>query len=143
MSPALNLNQCQANFEVEAHYEHPDVLTNITVTVTQPLKRRRINKELASLTAIRVKLYAAWGRFLAIMDEHSDELHQFSMTLFDKNGRIQPGLVDGSKGSGCWGPELNNRDIIYVMDVFVHPDVSVSFFLKKICRAKALIVDTH
>jgi hypothetical protein len=119
------------------------VLKHITIAVTHPSHRPTTTQHkdyesdemeptpLASLTALHIKPYAADGQFLAIMDEDEDELHQFSVKLFDKHGKIRPWLIDGSKGNGCWGQELNNQDIIYVLDVNVDSDVSFFFRLTR------------
>jgi hypothetical protein len=135
-SPPLDLNQCKASFQVTPDDSYPSVLKHITIEVTHPAHRPTTTRykddesdetqptPLATLTAIHIKPYAANGQFLAIMDEDSDELHQFSVALFDKYGKIRPWLIDGSRGNGCWGPELDNNDIIYVLDLEVDPDVS-------------------
>jgi hypothetical protein len=130
MSPLLqplDLTQCKASFEVEPHDEHPRVLEHIFLTITHPLRRSAHQPiPIAWLTAFRIRPYAANAEFLAIMDSESDELQQFGATLFDRYGKIKSTLVDGRKGNGCWGPELNRQDIIYIMDVKVEPKVCVS-----------------
>lgn len=59
------------------------------------------------------------------MDDESDELHQFSVKLFDKNGMVKPEIVDHEfhKGSGVWGRELNHGMMIYVDTISVKPEV--------------------
>lgn len=59
------------------------------------------------------------------MDEESDELHRFSMKLFDKNGMVRPEIVDHEhhKGSGAWGRELNDGTLVYIDDVEVKDQV--------------------
>jgi len=60
------------------------------------------------------------------MDSESDELQKFGVALFDRYGRIKSSLADWKKGNGCWGAELNRKDIMYVLDVEVDPNVSLS-----------------
>jgi len=124
MSPSqpLDVAQCKASFKVEPHDEYPRVLQHIILTITHPLQ----TVPLAKLTAIHIRPYAAYGEFLAIMDSESDELQKFGIALFDRYGKIKSSLVDGKKGNGCWGAELNRQDIVYVLDMEVVPSVSLS-----------------
>jgi hypothetical protein len=77
------------------------------------------------------------GNFLEIMDEDSQELHEFSATLFDKYSNVRPWLVDGGarSGSGCWGTELSVGDMLYIEEVYVKKEVCliVSLFLFFAC----------
>ncbi|KNZ80259.1 hypothetical protein J132_06685 [Termitomyces sp. J132] len=59
------------------------------------------------------------------MDANSDELHQFSVKLFDNFGRVRPWLLEpGNRcGTGCWGTELNDGEIIYVLNISVVKEV--------------------
>ena len=63
--------------------------------------------------------------FLEIMDEDSQEMHEFSVGLFDKYSNVRPWLVDGGaeSGSGGWGTELSIRDMLYVEEVRVKEEV--------------------
>jgi hypothetical protein len=145
---ALNLDECTAQFDVSPHDEHPRVLKNIVINVSHPSHHPDINTStglqvyfgadhsesddepepteapLATLRALRITRSAARGEFHLIMDEDSDELHQFSVQLFDNDVNVRPWLFDGTKGSGCWGKEVDHGDLVYVMDLDVHPDVS-------------------
>lgn len=51
----------------------------------------------------------------------SQELHEFSVTLFDNEGRLKPDLMSHPirKGSGMWGNELNKGALIFVESVAV------------------------
>lgn len=64
------------------------------------------------------------GDFFEVMDE-SDELHEFSVHFFDKNGLLRPEFIDNDyhKGTGCFGTELNEGTLIYVDTVKVNPEV--------------------
>jgi hypothetical protein len=48
---------------------------------------------------------------------------QFSMTIFDTNGRIKPPIhqIKSQKGTGVWGREINNGTIAYIEEIRVHP----------------------
>jgi len=61
------------------------------------------------------------------MDEEKDELHQFSVALFDKYGMARPWLIQAShrNGTGCWGREVNSGELIYLLNVDVNDYVSV------------------
>jgi hypothetical protein len=124
----LDLAQCKASINVVRHDEYPRVLEHVILTVTHPLYQPETivhpdgfseTVPLAKLTAIQIRPYAANSEFLAIMDSESDELQKFGVALFDRYGRIKSSLVDGNRGNGCWGFELNKRDIMYVLDVEV------------------------
>ncbi len=47
---------------------------------------------------------------------------RFGVALFDRYGKIKSSLVDGKKGNGCWGAELNKQDIMYILDMQVDPN---------------------
>lgn len=107
------LNDCVANFSVSNDY---DRLKHIKVTVTHPQ-----HGHIASLSAIQIDRNRCRSSFLEVVDEHSNELKQFGTKLFDKNGKLMPWFVenDHHKGTGCWGFELNNGIIMYVLRVDV------------------------
>lgn len=123
---SIDLNRCEVGFEATPDDEYPGVMVCITLDVTHPE-----HGSIASLSAYKIDRTACRGSFLAVMDENSDELHQFSVTLFDKNGLVRSWLVDGGRrsGTGCWGRELNDGALIYLMDMSVKENVSrdVSF----------------
>ncbi|CAL1705726.1 unnamed protein product [Somion occarium] len=62
------------------------------------------------------------GTFLQILDGESDELHQFSQKLFDKNGFLKPELIehDYHRGTGCWGEEVNDGLLVYIDTIEVN-----------------------
>lgn len=123
----LDLAQCKASFEVEPHDEYPRVLRHVLLTITHPLHQPgRTARPFARLSAFHIRPYAAKAEFLAIMDDESDELQKFGVALFDRYGKIKSSLIDGKKGNGCWGAELNGRDIMYILDLEVDPNVSLS-----------------
>ncbi|PPQ84753.1 hypothetical protein CVT26_014688, partial [Gymnopilus dilepis] len=118
MSTPIDLSICTLEFETEEHYEFPRRLLHVTAKLTHPTLG-----ELASASCLQIK-GRAWFKdaadFLEVMDVDSDEWHEFS-TLFDKGAVIRPELVDGGRrsGSGCWGKELNEGEMLYINDVRV------------------------
>jgi hypothetical protein len=125
----LNLAECNATFRNKKHYENPETLQYLSATLTHP-----VFGELATAHCLKVVArmrFKSTGDFLEIMDDESQELHEFSVGLFDKYSNIRPWLVDGGakSGSGCWGNELNVGDILYVQDVRVKEEVCSVLFL--------------
>jgi len=116
----LNIDQCTAVFEFEAHYEGPEGrFFLISGSAKHPT-----HGEVAALTGYLVKSRAAWKRardFGAIMEGETQELCDFSLALFNNDTIIHPWLHDGGprSGSGCWGNELNNGNIVYLQDLSV------------------------
>lgn len=84
--------------------------------------------ELASARCLQIQYRIRFkdsGDFLEIMDEDSQEMHEFSVGLFDKYSNVRPWLVDGGSrsGSGCWGTELSIGDMLYIEEVKVGKEV--------------------
>ena len=52
------------------------------------------------------------------LGDDSQELHKFSVGLFDNYSNIRLWLVDGGakSSSGRWGAELNVGDMLYVQE---------------------------
>ncbi|KAH0589600.1 hypothetical protein H2248_005332 [Termitomyces sp. 'cryptogamus'] len=107
-------------FSTEFDYEYRRVFQNISLEATHPELG-----SIASLSAIKIWRRFCRGSFLEIMDANSDELHQFSVKLFDNFGRVRPWLLEpGNRcGTGCWGTELNDGEIIYVLNISVVKEV--------------------
>jgi hypothetical protein len=116
------INDCKATFTASADDESPRVLKHIEATVKHPQ-----HGDIASLTAVQINRNRCRGMFLEVMDEHSDELLQFGTKLFDKKGKIRPWLVQSEyhKGTGCWGFELNEGMVVYILSMDVKPAVSL------------------
>jgi len=128
MSTTLNLAECTPTFRTKKHYENPETLQYLSATLTHP-----VLGELATAHCLKVIVrmrFKSTGDFLEIMDDESQELHEFSVGLFDKYSNIRPWLVDGGakSGSGCWGTELNAGDMLYIQDVRVKEEVCSCFF---------------
>ncbi|KAF8066502.1 ankyrin repeat family protein [Lyophyllum atratum] len=113
---SLQMNDCVPKFST-TRGEHPRVFKNITLNINHPEFGL-----VGSLSAVKIIRHFCRGSFLEVMDDHSDELHQFSITLFDKFGRVRPFLLEqgNRRGTGCWGSELNNDQLIYVLDMNVN-----------------------
>ncbi|KAJ7655651.1 ankyrin repeat family protein [Mycena polygramma] len=104
-------------FKAKNHWQYPRVIQTISVQVKHPQ-----NGKIATLTAWRISRVYCVGSFLEIMDEESDEMHQFSVTLFDKHGRLRPHLIGPGyrSGTGCWGREMNTGVLVYILDIDVN-----------------------
>jgi hypothetical protein len=123
------LSACKVTFSVSEDYETPKVLKHIEATVNHPE-----HGDIASLEAVHINRNRCRGIFLEVMDEHSDELLQFGTKLFNKNGQLRPWLVESDyhKGTGCWGFELNEGMLVYIISMDVKPAVSL-FSVDMLC----------
>jgi hypothetical protein len=119
-SGALDLKDIRFQIKVKNHFEHPRVIKTISVRAEHPQLG-----DIVSLNAWRISRANCAGSFLSIMDEEN-EMHQFSVTLFDKYGKIRPHLVDPGyrSGTGCWGREINSGELVYILDMKVNEQVS-------------------
>ncbi|KAF9479090.1 hypothetical protein BDN70DRAFT_834943 [Pholiota conissans] len=135
----INLSECTAIFEPEAHYDYPRRLQYINGSVQHPT-----HGKIAKLRCILVMsryVYKTNGDFMQLMDNESHELMEFSTTLFDPLSNIRPWLIDGGyrSGSGCWGEELNTGEILYLEDLTVEQSYRRSgvgsWFLQKLLNS--------
>lgn len=117
LSPA----QCSIKTSNRPYPEYPNVLKDIKFSAIHPE-----HGEVGSLRAWVIDKPACRDDFIEIMDGLSKEMADFALKLFDKYGKLRPELVENEyhKGSGCWGRELNDGIIIYVVSVRVEPQVS-------------------
>ncbi|KAJ7072821.1 ankyrin repeat family protein [Mycena amicta] len=108
---AIDKNQLTVHIKVKGHHMYPRAMQNISVTIKHPQ-----HKTVASMSALRIVPTLCHGQFLQMLDEEEDELHEFSIQLFNKYGNIQPHLVEPGyrSGSGCWGREMDNGMLLYV-----------------------------
>ncbi|KAF8150515.1 hypothetical protein K438DRAFT_1865533 [Mycena galopus ATCC 62051] len=115
-SVVLDLNNLTLKTKVKNHWEHPRAIKIISVQVKHPQFG-----DIVSLEAWRISRAHCAGSFLEIMDEDMDELHQFSVTLFDKYGKARPHLMAPGyrSGTGCWGREMGAGELVYILDVTV------------------------
>lgn len=64
------------------------------------------------------------GKFLESMADASDELIQFGLALFDRDGRLKAEIQ--SKGTGVWGEELSgegtDRGLFYIEEMKVRDE---------------------
>ncbi|KIM34664.1 hypothetical protein M413DRAFT_450130 [Hebeloma cylindrosporum] len=132
----LNLSHCVPKFTTEKHYQYPKRMQYLSVKLTHPTLG-----ELAYATCLQIDSRVQFknaGDFLEVMDEDTQEMHDFSMSLFDKYSNIRPWLVDGGSqsGSACWGTELSGGNILYVFNMSVKDEYRRrgvgSFLLQKI-----------
>ncbi|KAJ7350700.1 ankyrin repeat family protein [Mycena albidolilacea] len=112
----MDLNALALRTKAKNHWEHPRVIKTISVTVKHPQFG-----DIVSLEAWRISRAHCAGSFLEIMDEDMDEMHQFSVTLFDKYGNVRPHLVNPGhrSGTGCWGREMDSGELVYILDITV------------------------
>lgn len=117
----IDLDSLKLHFKTTKHKTHPSVITQISVKV----KHAKFG-QLANLEAWRIVRDSCYGRFLRIMDEENNELHKFSLTLFDRYGEVRRHLIEGGhrSGTGCWGTELNSGELVYILDIAVKAPVS-------------------
>ncbi|KAG6906119.1 hypothetical protein DXG01_015842 [Tephrocybe rancida] len=61
------------------------------------------------------------GGFHTFMDDHHADLENLSSSLFNDNGRLKPGVLDGvvHRGTGVWGNELNQGEIVFILEMDV------------------------
>lgn len=148
---ALNLSGCTPIFTTEKHYEHPEMMQYLNAKLTHPTLG-----ELATARCLQIQYrirFKSAGDFLEIMDEDSQELHDFSVGLFDMYSNVRPWLVDGGSksGSGCWGTELNIGDMLYFEEVNVKKEVypfvslalSVLFNINGLFSSSGDVVSAH
>ena len=123
----LNLSECTTKFTTKKHYEYPERMQYLNATLWHPSLG-----ELATARCLQIHgriHFKNAGDFLEIMDEDSQEMHEFSVGLFDKYSNVRRWLVNGGSksGSGCWGMELSIGDMLYIEEVKVKGEVC-SFF---------------
>lgn len=103
-------------------YEHrlpPDTLQLLTLSIHHP----KYN-EIGYITAVRIERDRCSGMFLEVMDV-DEEMFAIASTLFDKYGEMRPMLVNHEyyRGSGVWGRELNDGQLVIVFGVSVDTPV--------------------
>jgi hypothetical protein len=126
---AIELFECTIKFNIEKHYEYPERMQYLNATMSHPAQG-----ELATARCLQIHgrmWFKNAGNFLEIMDEDSQEMHEFSVGLFDKYSNVRPWLVNGGSksGSGCWGMELSTGDMLYIEEVKVKEEVCFFFSL--------------
>lgn len=124
-STAMDMDALSLQIKVKNHWAHPRAIKLISVQVMHPQLG-----DIGSLNAWRISRSQCAGSFLEILDEDKAELHQFSMTLFDKYGNLRPHLLSPGyrSGTGCWGREMDSGNLMYILDVTVNESVGVGLF---------------
>jgi len=120
MDNPVELSQLSLKLSTSRDYDYPKAISHSTLKAIHPTLG-----DLGRLNAIRIIRQNCRGDFHQVMDAYSQELHEFSVTLFDKFGYVRPWFIENGKGkgTGCWGRELNWGNLIYVMDMSVEPEV--------------------
>ncbi|KAJ7581869.1 hypothetical protein C8J56DRAFT_1056870 [Mycena floridula] len=78
--------------------------------------------QIGTLHAIVVHRATISTDFFEVMDEDSQETHDFSIMLFDKHCHVRRHLVEPGARAGirCWGEEMNSGNVIYLKDMTVN-----------------------
>ncbi|KAI0330692.1 hypothetical protein GY45DRAFT_733716 [Cubamyces sp. BRFM 1775] len=140
---ALDIAQCTAVVQTEPHGEHPRALKHVWIEARHPTEGR-----VGLLTALHIDRDRCRGDFFGIMDEESQELSDFALTLFDRLGHLKSELVENDhlKGSGVWGRELDRGPILYVEDIQVPEKFRrngvASFLLQNLAKSNLAAVGT-
>jgi hypothetical protein len=115
---ALSTTITAKNFMKSEHRMPPDTLQLLTLSV-----RHSAHGEIGYITAIHVRRLC-YGLFLEVMDVDT-ELFTITSAIFDKYREIRPWLVENEyhKGSGLWGRELNEGNLMIVLCVSVDAEV--------------------
>ncbi|KAK7057662.1 hypothetical protein R3P38DRAFT_2842330 [Favolaschia claudopus] len=108
----VNLDTLALAIKAKNHPEYPGIIKRIFVQVQCPQLGN-----IGSLEAWRISRSQCAGSFLEIMDV-DEETHQFSIALFDNDGRLLPELVNPGhrSGTGCWGREMDSGKLLYILD---------------------------
>ncbi|KAL6302447.1 hypothetical protein BKA93DRAFT_736745 [Sparassis latifolia] len=125
--PSIRPSDCRVTVKIDenAKTDYPTVFKTIDVKVRYPR-----GKEVASLRAVQIdRRIACEGRFHQVMDsdmEDRDELEMMGRVLFTKYGEVRPWIVEDEqlKGTGCWGNELSDGMLIYILSVRVPDEAS-------------------
>ncbi|KAK0461730.1 ankyrin repeat family protein [Desarmillaria tabescens] len=113
-------SELSVTFKVKPTIETSWLMKSIRIKLAHP-----IQGSVGSLYALHIFRSRCSNRFLEAMDMESEEMYAFGTTLFDKFGRIKPHIVSKGyrSGTGCWGEELSEGQIIYI----THIDVSEKY----------------
>ncbi|KAK0491408.1 ankyrin repeat family protein [Armillaria novae-zelandiae] len=113
---SISLSELDVTFKVKPTIETSWLMKSIRIKVAHP-----IHGSVGSLYALHISRSRCSNRFLEAMDLESDEMNTFGTTLFDKFGRIKPHIVTNGyrNGTGCWGDELSEGQIIYITHINV------------------------
>ncbi|KAF7791161.1 hypothetical protein EIP86_002172 [Pleurotus ostreatoroseus] len=115
--PDFRLANCQVELTSSEHYDYPEALRNISVTVSHPELG-----DVANLEALLIdRSEMPEDDFIGVMDDESDDLQKLAVDVFDLDAKVKDRIVndDHHKGTGCWGAELNDGHIIYLSDMTV------------------------
>ncbi|SJL02411.1 uncharacterized protein ARMOST_05738 [Armillaria ostoyae] len=113
---SISLLELTTTFKVKPTFETSWLMKSIRIKVAHP-----VHGSVGSLYALHIFRSRCSNRFLEAMDMESEEMNVFGTTLFDKFGRIKPHIVAKGyrSGTGCWGEELSEGQIIYITHIDV------------------------
>ncbi|KAK0499665.1 ankyrin repeat family protein [Armillaria luteobubalina] len=114
---SISLSELTATFKVKPTIETSWLMKSIQISVAHP-----IYGSVGSLNALHIFRSRCSNRFLEAMDIEDEEMNTFGSTLFDKFGRIKPHIITKGyrSGTGCWGEELSEGQIIYITYIDVN-----------------------
>lgn len=117
----FSIAQCSIKNSSKSDSEFPDTLKHLALRAIHP-----VHGEVGLINAKIINKPVCQDGFLEIMDAASQELTDFALALFDKYGKLRTELVENEyhRGSGCWGRELDDGIIVYVVSVQVGQQVS-------------------
>jgi hypothetical protein len=116
------IDKCTISYKPRANASYPEGLTDIAATVTHPKYGK-----VADITAIKIHRGYMEAAVHRVLDDQTDELAEFSTTILDRFGNVRPWLVEPGwrSGSGVWGRELDEGQLLYIS--FVHVKKGVRF----------------
>ncbi|KAL1666990.1 hypothetical protein GGF50DRAFT_125193 [Schizophyllum commune] len=116
MTPAINIAdvriECRESASASKRF-----IKHVQLYATHPQ-----HGTLGTLEAYKIeRVYALKGHFLEYLDAKSAELSDFGEKVLDENLNVYLKLIDHEyhKGTGCWGAEMNEGDIVYINSIEV------------------------
>ena len=121
-SSAFDIKECMVKCSpiIELNHRKPTYLQPIFLTVSHPAYG-----EIAKLSGWLIIRDCMRGVFFQVLNSKSEDLHHFSVTLFDRFGNVRPWIVhdDYHKGLGTWGEEFNDGRLVHIEDIKVKDEV--------------------
>ena len=86
---SVRFKDLTTRFSVKRDFECPSVFENLKLQIAH-----RTLGPVAKLSAVKIIRSHCRGSFLETLDAHSEDLHHFSVELFDNYGRVYPWLFE-------------------------------------------------
>jgi hypothetical protein len=112
----------EITYEVRPGPYHPREMTNITVSITHPR-----HGKVGFMNTVKIAREHMGERVHQVLDTEQDEVAQFSTEILDRFGNVRSWLVDGGyrSGTGVWGHELDEGQILYIVVVDIKKEVCI------------------